>query len=385
MTTINFQFMRKLILSVLGLLLIVGAFFASSIIVSSNQRVKPKPKKVVKTVFVDTVKNGTVAIDLSANGNLVAQRRMELFSEVQGVFQQGRKLFKPGQSFNKGESLMRLDNAEYYASVQSQKSALYNQITAIMPDLRLDYPEAYPKWQTYLNNFDLNKATPTLPEITSEKERYFISGRNILSSFYNVKNLEQRLAKYRIIAPFNGILTESLVTEGTLVRPGQKLGEFIDTSIYELEVAISKTYADLLQVGNEVKLTTLEGDKEYLGKVSRVNGNINQASQTINAYIEVSDKDLREGVYLEAVLKVKDETNAISIPRGLLQPNSQLFTVNDSLLEVIDVNPVYFSEKEVIVKGIPDGTTIVSKPVPGAYAGMLIKVYKENKPTPKAE
>jgi len=385
MTTINIQPMRKLILSVLGLLLIAGAFFASTVIVSSNQRVRPKPKKVVKTVFVDTVRNGTVAIDLSANGNLVAQRRMELFSEVQGVFQQGRKLFKPGQSFNKGESLMRLDNAEYYASVQSQKSALYNQITAIMPDLRLDYPEAYPKWQTYLNNFDLNKATPTLPEITSEKERYFISGRNILSSYYNVKNLEQRLAKYRIIAPFTGILTESLVTEGTLIRPGQKLGEFIDTSIYELEVAISKTYADLLQVGNEVKLTTLEGDKEYLGKVSRVNGNINQASQTINAYIEVSDKDLREGVYLEAVLKVKDETNAISIPRGLLQPNSQLFTVKDSLLEVIDVNPVYFSEKEVIVKGIPDGTTIVSKPVPGAYVGMLIKVYQENKPTPKAE
>lgn len=383
MITINIQPMRKVILSVLGLLLIVGAFFASRAIVSSNQRVRPKPKKVVKTVFVDTVRNGTVAIDLSANGNLVAQRRMELFSEVQGVFQRGQKLFKPGQSFNKGESLMRLNNAEYYASVQSQKSALYNQITAIMPDLRLDYPEAYPKWQSYLNNFDINKATPTLPEITSEKERYFISGRDILSSFYNVKNLEQRLAKYRIIAPFNGILTESLVTEGTLVRPGQKLGEFIDTSVYELEVAISRTYADLLQVGNEVKLTTLDGDKEYLGKVSRVNGNINQASQTINAYIEVSDKDLREGVYLEAVLKVKDETNAISIPRGLLQPNGQLFTVNDTLLEVINVNPVYFSEKEVVVKGIPEGTAIVSKPVPGAYAGMLVKVYQENKSMPE--
>lgn len=383
MKTINTQPMRKLILSVLGLLLIVGAFFASRAIVSSNQRVRPKPKKVVKTVFVDTVRNGTVAIDLSANGNLVAQRRMELFSEVQGVFQRGQKLFKPGQSFNKGESLMRLNNAEYYASVQSQKSALYNQITAIMPDLRLDYPEAYPKWQSYLNNFDINKATPTLPEITSEKERYFISGRDILSSFYNVKNLEQRLAKYRIIAPFNGILTESLVTEGTLVRPGQKLGEFIDTSVYELEVAISKTYADLLQVGNEVRLTTLDGDKEYLGKVSRVNGNINQASQTINAYIEVSHKDLREGVYLEAVLKVKDETNAISIPRGLLRPNRQLFTVNDTLLEVINVNPVYFSEKEVVVKGIPEGTAIVSKPVPGAYAGMLVKVYQENKSMPE--
>lgn len=373
--------MRKIILSLLGVLLIVGAYFASQAIVASNQKVRPKPKKVVKTVFVDTVQNGIVPINISANGNLVAQRRLELFSEVQGVLQRGSKLFKPGQTYSNGETLLRLNSSEYYASVQSQKSALYNQITAIMPDLRLDYPSAFAKWDTYLNNFDVNKTTPALPEITSEKERYFISGRNILTTYYNVKNLEQRLGKYRITAPFSGILTEALVTEGTLVRSGQKLGEFIDTSVYELEVAISKTYADLLKVGNEVSLTTIDGEKEYTGKVTRVNGNIDQASQTINAYIEVRDKELREGIYLEAVLQAKEEADAISIPRGLLQPENQLFTVRDSILEVIKVNPVYFSDKEVVVKGVPEGTTIVSKPVPGAYAGMLVKIYKEKEET----
>ncbi|RMB62919.1 HlyD family efflux transporter periplasmic adaptor subunit [Dokdonia sinensis] len=368
--------MRKIILSLLGVLLIIGAYFASQAIVASNQRTRPKPKKVVKTVFVDTVKNGIVPINISANGNLVSQRRLELFSEVQGVLQKGSKLFKPGQTYSRGETLLSLNSSEYYATVQSQKSALYNQITAIMPDLRLDYPSAFVKWDTYLNNFDVNKTTPELPEITSEKERYFISGRNILTTYYNVKNLEQRLGKFRITAPFSGILTEALVTEGTLVRSGQKLGEFIDTSVYELEVAISKTYADLLKVGNEVQLNTIDGNKQYKGKVTRVNGNIDQASQTINAYIEVSDKELREGVYLEAVLQAKEETNAISIPRGLLQPENQLFAVRDSILDVIKVNPVYFSEKEVVVKGVPEGTAIVSKPVPGAYAGMLVKVYK---------
>ena len=373
--------MRKIILSLLGVLLIVGAYFASQAIVASNQKVRPKPKKVVKTVFVDTVQNGIVPINISANGNLVAQRRLELFSEVQGVLQRGSKLFKPGQTYSNGETLLRLNSSEYYASVQSQKSALYNQITAIMPDLRLDYPSAFAKWDTYLNNFDVNKTTPALPEITSEKERYFISGRNILTTYYNVKNLEQRLGKYRITAPFSGILTQALVTEGTLVRSGQKLGEFIDTSVYELEVAISKTYADLLKVGNEVSLTTIDGEKEYTGKVTRVNGNIDQASQTINAYIEVRDKELREGIYLEAVLQAKEEADAISIPRGLLQPENQLFTVRDSILEVIKVNPVYFSDKEVVVKGVPEGTTIVSKPVPGAYAGMLVKIYKEKEVT----
>tara|TARA_R110001632_G_scaffold78643_4_gene176316 strand:- start:326 stop:1462 length:1137 start_codon:yes stop_codon:yes gene_type:complete len=369
--------MRKLILSILGLLLIGGAYVASNAIVSSNQRVRPKPKKVIKTVFVDTVQNGIVPIQISANGNLVSQRRLEIFSEVQGILQKGSKLFKPGQSYRSGETLLRLNSAEYYASVQSQKSALYNQITAIMPDLRLDYPAAFPKWQSYINNFDVDKTTPALPEIVEEKERYFISGRNILTTYYNVKNLEQRLGKFRITAPFTGILTQTLVTEGTLVRPGQKLGEFIDTSVYELEVAISKTYADLLKVGSEVTLASLDKGKTYKGKVARVNGNIDQASQTINAYIEVRSDELREGVYLEAILQAKEENDAISIARGLLQDENKLFVVRDSILDVIDVRPVYFSDKEVVVKGIPNGTAIVSKSVPGAYAGMLVKVYQE--------
>ncbi|MDE0599546.1 MAG: multidrug efflux pump subunit AcrA (membrane-fusion protein) [Dokdonia donghaensis] len=369
--------MRKIILSLLGVLLIIGAFFASEAIVASNQRTRPKPKKVIKTVFVEDAVNGVVPIEISANGNLVAQRRLEIFSEVQGVLQKGSKLFKPGQEYRKGQTLLSLNSSEYYATVQSQKSALYDQITSIMPDLRLDYPEAYPKWQAYLNNFDLSKATPPLPEITSEKEGYFISGRNIQTAYYNVKNLEQRLGKYRITAPFTGVLTEALVTEGTLVRSGQKLGEFIDTSLYELEVAISKNYADLLQVNNEVTLSTIDGKQTYTGKVTRVNGNINQASQTINAYIEVKGEGLREGVYLEALLQAKEEQDAISLPRGLLQPNNELFMVRDSILDVIEVNPVYFSDKEVVVKGIPEGTKIVSKPVPGAYAGMLVKIYSE--------
>ncbi|WP_298347619.1 HlyD family efflux transporter periplasmic adaptor subunit [uncultured Dokdonia sp.] len=369
--------MRKIILSLLGVLLIIGAFFASKAIVASNQRTRPKPKKVIKTVFVEDAVNGVVPIEISANGNLVAQRRLEIFSEVQGVLQKGSKLFKPGQEYRKGQTLLSLNSSEYYASVQSQKSALYDQITSIMPDLRLDYPEAYPKWQAYLNNFDVSKATPPLPEITSEKEGYFISGRNIQTAYFNVKNLEQRLGKYRITAPFTGVLTEALVTEGTLVRSGQKLGEFIDTNLYELEVAISKNYADLLKVNNEVALSTIDGEETYTGKVTRVNGNIDQASQTINAYIEVKGEGLREGVYLEAVLQAKEEQEAIALPRGLLQPNNELFMVRDSILDVIKVNPVYFSDKEVIVKGIPEGTKIVSKPVPGAYAGMLVKIYSD--------
>ncbi|MEB8346739.1 HlyD family efflux transporter periplasmic adaptor subunit [Flavobacteriaceae bacterium KMM 6898] len=368
---------RKIVLSVLGLFLIAGSFYVASVIIASKNTQKPIPQKVVKTVFVQTVENGIVPIVISANGNLMAKRRVELYSEVQGVFKSGSVLFKPGQKYSAGQTIISIDAQEYFASVQSSKSNLYNLITSIMPDLRLDYPEVFPKWEAYLRNFDIQKTTPPLPQMVSEKERYFISGRGILTNYYNVKNQEQRLSKYRITAPFNGVVTEALVTEGTLVRSGQKLGEFIDTSVYELEVAVSKSYSDLLKLGEQVELVNLDNSKKYIGKVARINGNIDQLSQTIRAFIEVRNADLREGLYLQANLNTKEETEAIEIDRGLLLEGDKIFVVRDTILDMIAVKPIFFSDKKVVLKEVPDGTIILSKPVIGAYAGMLVKVLKD--------
>lgn len=370
--------MRRIVLIVLGLITLAFAAWLAYYLIENNNRPTPKPQKIVKTVFVDTVENGNVPIKINANGNLMAKRRLALYSEVQGVFRTGRKLFKGGQNFSKGETIINIDASEYYASVQSAKSDLYNLITSIMPDLRLDYPDIFPKWQSYLTNFDLEKGTPKLPEMTSEKENFFVSGKGILTRYYNVKNLEQRLDKYRIRAPFRGILTEALVTEGTLIRQGQKLGEFINTSSYELEVAVGKTYSDLLRIGKTVELKDLDGAKTYSGKVVRINGKVDQASQTITAFIEVSGDELKEGMFLEAILDAKDEENAIEIDRGLLQDDDKIYVVRDSILDMINVKPVYFSDKKVIVKDVPNGQVIVSKPVVGAYPGMEVSVYQGN-------
>ena len=370
--------MRKIILSLLGVLLIVGAYFLGQIIIEKNNQKRPTPEKVVKTVFIDTVQNSNVNIIIPANGSLVAKRRVELFSEVQGVFKAGSKLFRPGQKFRSGETLIEIDASEYYASVQSAKSNLYNSIAAIMPDLRLDFPEVYSKWQSYLNGFDLNKSIPKLPAMTSEKENFFITGRGIVSNYYSVKNLEQRLAKYNIKAPFSGILTEALVTEGSLIRNGQKLGEFIFPGVYEMEVALSKAYASLLNVGEKVELNNIDKTETYSGVVTRVNGSIDATTQTITAFVEVKNESLKEGMYLEANLNAKQEPNAYEINRNLMLDGEQIFIVRDSILDIIDVQPVYFSDTKVVLKNISNGTTILAKPIQGAYAGMLVKPFTFN-------
>ena len=373
--------MRKLILAILGVLFITGAIYGAKMIINSKSKIRKAPSKVIKTVFVDTVKNTSIPIIIPANGNLVAKRRVEIYSEVQGIFKPGSKLFKPGEKYQKNEAFISINDTEYYANVQLAKSNLYNSIAAVLADLRLDFPEVFLKWEAYLKSYDLNKPTPKLPKMVSEKENYFITGRSIVSNYYTVKNLEQRLSKYTISAPFKGILTEALVTEGTLIRSNQKLGEFIDPSVYEMEVSLSKTFASLLDVGETVELNNLEHTKKYSGIVSRVNGSINSATQTIAVYIEIKNSSLKEGMYLEANLNAKKEKNAIEVNRGLLLDENKIFIVRDSVLDMINVRPVYFSNTKVVLKDIPDGTIILSSPFPGAYVGMMVnplQVQKES-------
>lgn len=365
--------MRKIILSIIGVLFIATSIFVSKKLIDNKTKPKPVAKKIVKTVYTDTVQNATVPIVIQGNGSLKAKERIELYSEVQGILKKGSQLFKTGQTYSKGSTLIKVDDAEYYSSVQSEKSNLYNLIASIMPDLRLDFPEIYPKWKTYLENFDIEKSTPKLPKIENEKENYFIIGRNIVKEYYNVKNLEEHLSKYNIKAPFSGVLTEALVTEGTLIRNGQKLGEFINPSVFEMEVSVSKSYANILKKGEEVLLTSLDKTETYTGTITRVNGSINSDTQTIAMFIEIEDENLKEGLYLDAHINASSIDNAIEIDRNLFLESQEIFVIKDGKLSLTAAKPIHFSDTKVILQNIPNGTVILKSPVPGAYAGMLVK------------
>ena len=371
--------MRKYISIALGIALVIASVFIVKTMIANNKIPEKKAAKIIKTVYVDVVENKDIPITIKANGNLVAKNKIEIFSEVQGVLETTSKEFKAGNTYKKGEVILKINNEEHYANLQAQKSNLYNAITSIMPDIRLDYPVEYEKWQAYLISFDFDKTTPVLPEINSEKEKFFVSGRNIYTTYYNVKNMEVRLSKYIIRAPYKGILTEALVNLGSLVRQGQKLGEYINPSIYEMEVAINANYIDLLQKGNSVKLHNLSSSKTWIGKIIRVNGKIDQASQTVKAFIQVSGEELREGMYLEANLVAKKEKDAYEMPRKLLVNNESVYVLKDSVLDLVKVDPVYFKESSVVIKGLENGTEVLARNVPGAYAGMIVKVANKKK------
>jgi multidrug efflux pump subunit AcrA (membrane-fusion protein) len=148
-----------------------------------------------------------------------------------------------------------------------------------------------------------------------------------------------------------------------------------------MEVAINAKYSDLLVIGNTVEVESLDSGKKWNGRIVRVNGNVDQTTQTVTAYIELRGEDLKEGIYLEAHLKAKSEENAFEIPRKLLIDNESLYVLKDSIIDLVPVQPVYYTDETVVIKGLPDGTQMVSRVVPGAYPGMVVKVFEERTET----
>ena len=368
--------MKKYISIIIGVILIVASVALAILFIQSKTKKKPKPVKAEKVVSVEKVKNGDVPIIITASGSLNAKNKIEIYSEVQGVLNPSNKEFKPGTYFKKGETLLSINSEELFQNLLSLRSNLLNASISMMSDFKIEFPKEYEKWQNYLSEFDLNKTTNELPKVNSDKEKYFLSLRNIFTSYYNVKNLETRLEKYLIKAPFNGILTEAFVTNGTLIRQSQKLGEFIAPNVYELGISVNAKYMEFLKVGHEVSVTNLKNTKKWNGKVIRINGKIDLTSQTVKVFVLLKGEGLKEGIFLDASLNATSEKNAVEVSRKLIVNNSEIFVVQDSTLQLQQITPVYFSEKSVVVKGLEDGTTILSKPVPGAYSGMKIKIDK---------
>ncbi len=375
---------RKVILAILGLLIVGGSVFMAKRTINNKKERKPRKEKKIKTgAFVEVVKNSSTPITITTSGNLAAKNRVDIYAEVQGIFNNSRRAFKPGTWYKKGETLLELDKKEEVIALKAQKSSFYNQLVLLIPDLRLDYPDAIGKWDDYVRRFNVDNSLEDLPAPETEKEKLFLSGRNIYTAFYNVKNLEAQLQNFTIAAPFSGVLTQAMVNPGALIRPGQKLGEFIDHSAYELEVAVNTAYGELLGIGKTVQLHNVEKTKKWTGKVIRVNSLVDPASQTIPTFIQVRGEGLKEGMYLEAAITAKEEQNTYEINRKLLVENNKVFIVRDTILDLVNVEPIFFKENTAVIKGLEDGMQILAKAIPSAYAGMTVQVFSDDKPVEK--
>ncbi len=349
-----------------------GNFLLSNQNGSANKKNgKAASAKLQKKIRTQLVSNQTVMQTVSISGRVQAYNKIDVFSEVTGVLKSTAKTFRAGRYFKKDERLITIDDEVYRNTMLAEKSMLLNQLTQLIPDLMIDYPENVAKWDAFLNDFDLSKPLQPLPKTSSSRERNYIASRNIYTKYYSVKSMEAMLAKYSIKAPFNGIVTESSVNPGTLVRQNQRIGEFTSTASYELNAIADLEDLKFLKVGQTVLLSSDEINESFSGKVQRINQKISPETQSVNVFIRTSHPKLKDGMYVNAIIKYNVE-NAFEVQKSLLINNRSLYVVEDSIVKLKEVQVMGSYGDVAIVKGLLDGTKIITEKFEGMKEGLNV-------------
>ena len=371
--------MRKSLVSIgFGLLLLITGIFISNIIIDLNKSEPTYNNNSLTSVYIEVVKNDSNKIEIERNGKLQSSNRISIISEVQGIKKKNRnKSFKEGERFNKDETLIKINSDEFNSTVKQSRSELKNLIASVLPDIKIDYAENFNNWKNYFDNLSVEEPISKIPESASEKENLFLVGRGIESTYFKVKNLEERLSKYDIKAPFTGILVKGNISEGAFIVPNQILGEFIDPNNFEVGVNIPVNFIDKIKLNQSVSIISGGNKDDIMGKIKRINRKVDEMTQTVKIFIEFNNRNLFEGKFVEVKIPLGVIPNSELIPRSLLINDKYVFVANkDNKISKVNVQPLFYNKENVIVTGLEDGTRLITSNVSGIYEGMKIKVVQ---------
>ncbi len=369
-------------ISIILALLILGAsiYFTLTMLSAGDKAEEKEKRESAKAVKVKTVKLDSISATIPISGELEAKKRINIFAEVQGKFIRNNKPFKAGIEYNKGEVLMQIDDQEARLNLQAQKSDLMNSIAQMLPDLKLDYPAHYKRWQNYLDKMKVKEPLPELPPVKKDQVKYFVTSQKIYNQFYSIQSQAERLSKHTIRAPFDGVLTESMIDPGTLVRPGQQLGEFINTNSFEMAADISASDLNMVSINDSVILNAEDINLQHEGRVVRINDRVNPGIQSGEVFIQTNHPEYKEGMYFEGKIFTGYIDSAFRVPRKFLKEGEQIWIVKNDQLKKKAVQVVHKTKDIAIVKSLTQGTKVLFESLPSAYGGMPVKPFKAQNP-----
>jgi hypothetical protein len=206
-----------------------------------------------KQVAVKPVSYESREVALTAMGRVVSATAVDIAAEVQGEILAGDVPLKMGQSFREGQVLFRVEDEEARLNLSASRSNFMTTVASVLPDLKVDFPEAFPVWEAYFNELDVNESLPALPEIEPGKQKVFFSTKNLINQYYSIKATEERLAKYVVRAPFSGTYLDVLQEEHSIANPGTRVARIARAGGLEVEVPLQQ--GDLRFVKPGMKVT----------------------------------------------------------------------------------------------------------------------------------
>ncbi|MCC5941842.1 MAG: HlyD family efflux transporter periplasmic adaptor subunit [Balneolaceae bacterium] len=318
-----------------------------------------------------TVQTSHQKNQIEIQGRVRAENRLELFPEVQAKVLPGKKPFREGIAFDKGETLLQLDDEEARLQLYASRSQFQTLAASLLPDIRLDYPDLLNRYEEWYNSLHPESTLPEIPNFEHRRMERFLTSRGVYNSYYQIKSAENRLEKFTIRAPFSGILSVAKVEPGQSVGPQVHVGTLVDPKSYQLTATVRQSQIRFVGIGDIVELTDNHKSGSWTASVTRLNPSVDVRSQTVEIYLDVGGNGIREGMYLEGLLESGEPVEIAEIPKSALLRNGFVYAVMDGVTRQVPVQVTDVGHETVWVTGLTDGDQII-RDAGVAISGQLI-------------
>lgn len=246
-------------------------------------------------VSVMTVKDTVFSHYLEVQGNVETKENLIIYPQFSGILTSLNVV--AGQKVSKGQLLGMIDDGGLSQQLAQAQSQLSLAKTTFERQKRL--------WDQKIGS-----------------EIQFLQAQtNMVSQQKMVSQIKAQLAKTRIVAPFSGVIDETLIERGQVVAPGQGLMRIVNLNNMYVSTSVPETYIGKLKVGTSVDVYLTSLDKNYSGKIRQVANNINPNNRTFTIEVSVPNKENLLRPNQVAKLRIVDYTskNAIVVPTNVVQ------------------------------------------------------------------
>lgn len=260
-------------------------------------------RKVVKGLEVGEVQVMD-RVRLSFAGALVPSARAEISTKVMGFVSQLR--VKEGDFVRKGELLLRVDQRETQAQVESARQGVvqaqknYASALANFEAAR----ETYERYRKLLeqkavtqHEFDLIEA-----RFRAAKAQLESAEAAIESAKQNLKATSSVLSYTEIRAPFEGYVVVKEVDVGDIARPGFPL-LVIERPPYRAEVSLPERFIGKVRLGDKLEVYVPSLKRSFSGKVVEVEPSVEPSSRTFRVKVGLEGEGLKGGMFVEVFLE----------------------------------------------------------------------------------
>lgn len=201
---------------------------------------------------------------------------------------------------------------------------------------------------------------------------------------------ERELAFTRVVAPFDGYVTDVRLATGRLVTAGESLGRLLSAT--ELEVRFDlpeEDYARLLRAhgsasgdlaGRDVTVVWRLGDyaQEFAAAVTQVGAEIDPTLGGIEVIAALkpaaAKRGLRAGAFVEIRIPDVMYRDVYTVPARALSDDGYIYAVREGRLERVAVEVLLEQNDELLLRGdLSDGERIVARVFAGIGPGLAVR------------